>query len=71
MGTVNLPVSTATFAGASGVGQFAITTSDSINVQVTYTYTTTNVPEPKVYGALGAVVCLGLLGYRQYRLKNS
>ncbi len=52
----------------SGDGAFGSATLD-----VTYDYTCTEVrvPEPKVYGLIGAALSLGVLGYRQYRSKKA
>jgi hypothetical protein len=56
-------------AGGSGLGGSA--TSGQFEFIVNYNYHLPSVPEPKVYGALGAVACLGLLGFRQYRRRNA
>lgn len=67
-GTVTLPILNKVGYSVIGGGSSDILTptTGSASVSVTYTYTT-NVPEPKVYGAIGAVACLGLLGYRRFR----
>jgi hypothetical protein len=72
-GSIVLPVTGTGSSSGSGAGnlltQFA--TSASASAQVTYNYSTATVPEPKVYGAIGAVACLGLLGYRRFRSQKA
>ncbi len=66
--TVLLPllnqVGYAVFGGGSS--DIITPTTGSASFTVTYNYSTT-IPEPRVYGAIGAVACLGLLGYRRLR----
>ena len=68
-GSIALPVNGNASTSATGSGNIIsqFSTSANAHVTVTYTYSTANVPEPKVYGAIGAVACLGLLGYRRFR----
>ena len=69
-GSVVLPIINQVGYSVFGAGTSDIVTptTGSATVTVTYTYHfNTNVPEPKVYGAIGAVACLGLLGYRRFR----
>ncbi|HTH46224.1 MAG TPA: choice-of-anchor E domain-containing protein [Candidatus Limnocylindria bacterium] len=68
-GNVTLPISGSAGTSATGAGNIIsqFSTSANVHATVTYTYSTTQVPEPKVYGAIGAVACLGLLGYRRFR----
>ena len=49
------------------------TNSAKADASVTYSYhfAETQVPEPRVYGAIGAVACLGLLGYRRLRARQA
>src|SRR4030095_8756372 len=55
--------------GGSSAGLF---NQGKMSLTVTYTYEpSANVPEPATYGAIGALISLGLLGYRQYRLKRA
>lgn len=67
-GNINLPVNA--IGNSSGTGSPSLVVQASISggglARVTYNYAT-NVPEPRIYGAIGAVACLGLLGYRRYR----
>ena len=64
-GEANLGVS---YNVAAFEGNFA-----QVNLDVTYDYTCEDirVPEPKVYGLIGAALSLGVLGYRQYRSKKA
>jgi hypothetical protein len=72
-GTISLPIIAKGQSSGSGPGSFLqqFTTQASANASVSYNYTTSGVPEPKVYGAIGAVACLGLLGYRRYRSQQA
>lgn len=72
-GTVSIPLSVSTTSASTsgGGGNSALQTQGQAQIEVTYTYTTTDVPEPSFYGAMGALVCFGLLGYRQYRMKQN
>ena len=68
---IGLAVSTVGIAltGTGGNGGFL--TQGQGTLEVTYTYNRSDVPEPSFYGAMGALVCFGLLGYRQYRAKQN
>lgn len=78
-GFVNMPLATA--VGSSQVGTAALEilyplAGDGVfvtaYVDVTYDYSDGSiVPEPKVYGMIGAALSLGVLGYRQYRSKKA
>ena len=72
-GNISLPIIAKGQSSGSGPGSFLqqFTTQASANASVSYNYTTSGVPEPKVYGAIGAVACLGLLGYRRYRSQQA
>lgn len=72
-GTVSIPLSVTTTSSSTtgGGGNLTLQTQGQANIEVTYTYQTTDVPEPSFYGAMGALVCFGLLGYRQYRMKQN
>ena len=72
-----LPV-TGTLSTLSGtttgsIDQLSIVGRASSKVVITYNYSAneTQVPEPRVYGAIGAVACLGLLGYRRLRARQA
>jgi hypothetical protein len=67
-GNILLPFVASGASTGSGGGNLALVfaTQAGGSISVTYTYHN-DVPEPKVYGAIGAVACLGLLGYRRYR----
>jgi len=56
---------------SGGGGNLQLATEAQGTLEVTYTYQPTSVPEPSFYGAMGALVCFGLLGYRQYRAKQN
>ena len=69
-GSVLLPIIGDATTGSSSNGsidQLSIAVSGYASAAVTYNYTTAAVPEPRVYGAIGAVACLGLLGYRRIK----
>jgi hypothetical protein len=68
-----LPVTGTAINSASGGGSlFAGAVNNGYTTaSITYNYHTAAVPEPKVYGAVGAVACLGLLGYRRYRSQKA
>ena len=72
-GTVPIALQVSTtgiqLTGTGGNGGFL--TQGQGSLEVTYTYQRTDVPEPSFYGAMGALVCFGLLGYRQYRAKQN
>ncbi len=75
-GNVVLPLFSVTSTGAAGGGGNNtpnFTTTAFANISVTYNYSNveTPVPEPRVYGAIGAVACLGLLGYRRLRARQA
>ena len=72
-GNISLPIIAKGQSSGSGPGSFLqqFTTQASASASVSYNYTTSGVPEPKVYGAIGAVACLGLLGYRRYRSQQA
>jgi hypothetical protein len=73
-GSIVLPIINQVGYSVFGAGTSSIITptTGSATVTVTYTYHfNTNVPEPKVYGAIGAVACLGLLGYRRFRNRQT
>ncbi len=62
----SLTSTSAAGGGGNNIPNFA--TTGFADGTVTYDYHfSSNVPEPKVYGAIGAVACLGLLGYRRFR----
>lgn len=67
--TITFNVTGTASNGSDGGGSIVTSFTSRANgaVTVNYNYHTAGVPEPKVYGALGAVACLGLLGYRRYR----
>jgi len=73
--TISLPISTkvSSSIGGGGGGQLTISlqTVGLAQVDVTYDTTPCVVPEPKVYGAIGALLSLGLLGFRHYRAKKA
>ena len=57
-----------------GGGAIQIASQGKVSFDVVYDFTPridNNIPEPKVYGAIGALLSLGVLGYRQYRLKKA
>ena len=54
-----------------GGGNAQMHTQAQVSLEVTYNYRPSEVPEPSFYGAMGALVCFGLLGYRQYRAKQN
>ena len=65
---------TATSDNSSNIGGSPVLTflnSAKADVSITYTYHLAAVPEPRVYGAIGAVACLGLLGYRRLRARQA
>ena len=73
-GTVNIPLSVIFDSvnytpGGTGGGNALFHTYGQASLDVTYNFS--NVPEPSFYGAMGALVCFGLLGYRQYRAKQN
>jgi hypothetical protein len=74
-GSVVLPLINKVGYSVFGAGTSSILTptTGSASVTVTYTYhfAETQVPEPRVYGAIGAVACLGLLGYRRLRARQA
>jgi hypothetical protein len=75
-GNVVLPLFSVTStqaAGGGGNNSPTFSTTAFANVSVTYNYSnvSTPVPEPRVYGAIGAVACLGLLGYRRLRARQA
>jgi hypothetical protein len=61
------------FISGGGTSSILTPTTGSATVTVEYTYhnASTPVPEPRVYGAIGAVACLGLLGYRRLRARQA
>lgn len=71
-GNILLPVLNqigyAVFGG--GTSDIVTPSTGSATFTVVYNYTTA-VPEPRVYGAIGAVACLGLLGYRRLRARQA
>ena len=71
-GSIVLPILNQVGYSVFGAGSSSILTptSGSATVTVNYNYHT-GVPEPKVYGAIGAVACLGLLGYRRFRSQQA
>lgn len=71
-GNIDLPIIAKGQSRGDGPGNLTLsfTTLASASVNVSYNYTS-GVPEPKVYGAIGAVACLGLLGYRRYRSQKA
>lgn len=72
-GSISLPIIGTGNSSGSGPGNLdtKFTTQGSATGVVTYNYSTATVPEPKVYGAIGAVACLGLLGYRRFRSQKA
>lgn len=80
-GTAKLPLTTQVVSGLGATTAVELlfpTSADGVFAQamldVTYDYTCTPgaiIPEPKVYGLIGAALSLGVLGYRQYRSKKA
>lgn len=75
-GNVLLPIigDATTGSGSNGsIDQLSISVVGYASASVTYNYSTVDsqVPEPRVYGAIGAVACLGLLGYRRLRARQA
>lgn len=73
-GSIILPVVAAGSSSGSGSGNLVtqFNTAAAADISVTYNYNKdTGVPEPRVYGAIGAVACLGLLGYRRIRSRQA
>jgi hypothetical protein len=73
-GTIALPVNAVgasrAVGGASAINLFD--TAARAEVTVTYRYTPSPViPEPRVYGAIGAALCLGFAAFRRSRAKRS
>jgi hypothetical protein len=71
-GTIGLPLTaigaSRAVGGASAINIFD--TAARADVTVTYRYTTAAVPEPRVYGAVGAALCLGFAALRRFRAKR-
>lgn len=75
-GNVLLPLIGDATTGSNSNGSIdnlSISVDGYASASVTYNYSNveTQVPEPRVYGAIGAVACLGLLGYRRLRARQA
>ena len=67
--TISLPVSASGNSVSSGAANVTIDAGlvGFAGATVVYNYTLTEVPETSTYGSIGAVVLVGLLGYRRSR----
>lgn len=72
-GTIDLPLSAVGASRATGGGSTIslFDTEARGEVTVTYRYSSAAVPEPRVYGAVGALLCAGFALLRQRRPQKS
>ena len=72
-GSISLPLTAigASRASAGGSTISLFSTEARGEVTVAYKYTPSAVPEPRVYGAVGALLCVGFAALRRLRSKSS
>ena len=72
-GMIDLPLSAVGKSLATGGGSIIslFDTEARGEVTVTYKYSSAAVPEPRVYGAVGALLCAGFAALRRRRTKSS
>ncbi len=72
-GSISLPLTAVGDSRASGGGSTIslFATEARGEVTVTYKYSAAAVPEPRVYGAVGALLCVGFAALRRLRSKSS
>ncbi len=71
-GTIDLPLTAIGTSRANGGGSTIslFETESRGEVTVTYRYSASPIPEPRVYGAMGALLCVGLALARRLRSKQ-